>query len=58
MTREEAKKNLHYKLQFDTLNINEFIDSIYNDFEKEKESIYRYHEKRDKQIYCRARKLI
>ena len=33
MTREEAKKSLYYKLQFDTLNINDFIDIIYDDFE-------------------------
>lgn len=41
MNREDAKKELYYSLQFDTLNPNLFIDKLYNDFEKEKEIITR-----------------
>lgn len=33
MTRDEAKQDLHYSLQFDTLKPNLFIDKIYDDFE-------------------------
>lgn len=39
MNREEAKKDLYYGIQFDTLKINEFTDKIYDEFEKEIESI-------------------
>ena len=33
MTREEAKKDLYYGIQFDTLKINNFIDKIFDNFE-------------------------
>lgn len=33
MTRDEAKQDLHYSLQFDTLKPNLFIDKIYDEFE-------------------------
>ena len=34
MSREDAKKDLYYGIQFDTLKINEFIDKIYDEFEQ------------------------
>ena len=33
MTRNEAKENLYYGIQFDTLKIDKFIDKVYDDFE-------------------------
>lgn len=33
MNRKEAKKELFYSLQFNTLKVDSFIDKIYNDFE-------------------------
>ena len=39
MTRDEAKQNLYYGLQFGILKPNIFIDSIYDEFEKEKEEL-------------------
>lgn len=35
MDREQAKKELYYSLQFDTLKPSLFIDKIYDDFEKQ-----------------------
>lgn len=33
MTRNEAKENLYYGIQFDTLKIDNFIDKIYDSFD-------------------------
>ena len=33
MTRNEAKQDLYYGIQFDTLKIDKFIDKIYDSFD-------------------------
>ena len=47
MEREEAKQDLYYGIQFDTLKIDKFIDKIYDDFESRTCGNCKYNQKYD-----------